>query len=165
MALQKQDGGIIFGEIWRRCFARLSAMRRLSFLLLLMITLFKQQVSEMVPHTAKILSGFYDNLDTTSDPNDPEVIIKIDISDAFNSTCRALALDVLSGHASRYTMLVASNGGMLLPPARPCLIYVVTFTPCAHAMRSYDTLTGTDRFTLQRAKRGDSRATLREASI
>ena len=25
-------------------------------------------------------SGFYDNLDNTSDPNDPEVIIKPDIS-------------------------------------------------------------------------------------
>jgi hypothetical protein len=49
----------------------------------------------MVPqHCAKILSGFYDNLDTTSDP---EVIIKIDISNAFNTTCRALTLDVLSG--------------------------------------------------------------------
>jgi hypothetical protein len=52
---------------------RLSGMRRLSFLLLLMLSLFKQQVSEMVPqHCAKILSGFYDNLDTSA-PNDPEV--------------------------------------------------------------------------------------------
>jgi hypothetical protein len=51
-------------------------------------------------HCAKILSVFYDNLDT-SDPNDREVIIRIDISNAFNTTCRALALDVLSGHASR----------------------------------------------------------------
>ena len=41
----------------------------------------------MVPqHCAKILSGFYDNLD---------------ISNVFNTTCRALTLDVLSGHASR----------------------------------------------------------------
>ena len=47
----------------------------------------------------EILSVFYDNLDT-SDPNDPEVIIKIDISNAFNTTCRALTLDVLSGRAS-----------------------------------------------------------------
>ncbi len=52
-----------------------------------MLTLFKQQVSEMVPqHCDKILSGFYDNLD---------------ISNVFNTTCRALTLDVLSGHASR----------------------------------------------------------------
>ena len=51
-------------------------------------------------HCAKILSVFYDNLDT-SDHNDPEVIIQIHISNAFNSTCRALTLDVLSGRASR----------------------------------------------------------------
>jgi hypothetical protein len=50
-------------------------------------------------HYAKILSVFYDNLDT-SDPNDPEVIIKIDISNVFNTTCRTLTLDVLSGRAS-----------------------------------------------------------------
>ena len=37
---------------------RLSAMRRLSFLLLLMITLFKQQVSEMVPRIARRSSRF-----------------------------------------------------------------------------------------------------------
>ena len=43
---------------------------------------------------------FYDNLDT-SDPNDPEVIIRIDISNAFNTSCRARTLDVLSGRASR----------------------------------------------------------------
>ena len=56
----------------------------------------------MVSHIycAKILSVFYDNLDT-SDSNDREVMIKIDISNAFNTTCRALTLDVLSGRASR----------------------------------------------------------------
>jgi hypothetical protein len=48
----------------------------------------------------KILSVFYDNLDTP-DPNDPEVIINIDISNVFNTTCRTLTLDVLSGRASR----------------------------------------------------------------
>ena len=51
-------------------------------------------------YCVKILSLFYDNLDT-SVPNDPEVIIKIDISNVFNTTCRALTLDVLSGHTSR----------------------------------------------------------------
>jgi hypothetical protein len=37
---------------------RLSAMRRLRFLLLLMITLFKQQVSEMVPRIERRSSRF-----------------------------------------------------------------------------------------------------------
>ena len=48
----------------------------------------------------KILSNFYDSLDTT-DLNDSEVIIKIDISNSFNSTCRVLTLDILSGRAPR----------------------------------------------------------------
>jgi hypothetical protein len=66
-----------------------------------MITLFKQQVFEMVPRIARRSSrSFYDNLDA-SDPNDPEGIIKIDISNAFNTSCRARTLDVLSGRASR----------------------------------------------------------------
>jgi hypothetical protein len=46
------------------------------------------------------LTFFYDNLDV-SDPTDPEVIIKIDVANAFNSTDRGLTLDVLSGHTSR----------------------------------------------------------------
>jgi hypothetical protein len=36
-----------------------------------------------------------------SDPNDPDVIIKIDIVNAFNMLCRLLSLDVLGGTASR----------------------------------------------------------------
>ncbi len=35
------------------------------------------------------------------DPNDPDVIIKIDVSNAFNTTDRALTLDMISGRASR----------------------------------------------------------------
>ena len=63
-------------------------------------------------HCAKILSVFYDNLDTTSDPNDPEVIIKIDISISFNTIRRAMC----SVDSFLVTMLVASYGGMLLNP-------------------------------------------------
>jgi hypothetical protein len=35
-----------------------------------------------------------------SDPSDPDVIIKLDISNAFNALCRQLTLDVLGGQAS-----------------------------------------------------------------
>jgi hypothetical protein len=45
--------------------------------------------SDDASHCAKILPVFYDKLDI-SDPNDPDVIIKIDMSNAFNTTCRAL---------------------------------------------------------------------------
>ncbi len=57
-------------------------------------------IRDGVSHYAKILSIFYDSLDTT-DLNDPEVIMKIDVSNSFNSTCRVLTLDILSGRASR----------------------------------------------------------------
>ncbi len=43
---------------------------------------------------------FFDNLDV-SDPTDPEVIIQIDVANAFKSTNRGLILDVLNGRASR----------------------------------------------------------------
>jgi hypothetical protein len=36
----------------------------------------------------------------TLDPSDPDVIIKLDISNAFNALCRQLTLDVLGGQAS-----------------------------------------------------------------
>jgi hypothetical protein len=79
----------------------LSGMRRLSYLLLPMITLFKLAgIRDVASHSGKILSVFYDNLDT-SDPNDPDVIIKIDVSNAFNTTDRTLTLDMISGRASR----------------------------------------------------------------
>jgi hypothetical protein len=47
-------------------------------------------------HCVKILTCFYDNLDI-SDPTDPEVIIKIDVTNAFNSTDRGLTLDMSHG--------------------------------------------------------------------
>ena len=37
-----------------------------------------------------------------SDPSDPDVIIKLDISNAFNALCRQPTLDVLGGNASCY---------------------------------------------------------------
>ena len=110
MALQKQDGGIrpiLCGEIWRRCFASVAVnatpvRNEAAKLFTSTYDNFIQTagIRDGASHCAKILSVFYDNLDT-SDPNDPEVIIKIDISNAFDTTCRALTLDVLSGRASR----------------------------------------------------------------
>ncbi len=114
MALQKPDGGIhpiLCGEVWRRCFASLSVN----------VTPIHNESSKLftssygypydnfiqtagirdgASNCAKILSVFYDNLDT-SDPNDPDVIIKIDVSNAFNTTDRALTLDMISGRVSR----------------------------------------------------------------
>jgi hypothetical protein len=49
-------------------------------------------------HCAKILSAMYASLN--SDPSDPDVIIKLDMSNAFNVLCHRLTLDVLGGKAS-----------------------------------------------------------------
>ena len=110
MSLQKQDGvirPILCDEIWRRCFASLtvntkSVHQETAKLFTSTYDNFIQTagIRDGASNYAKILSVFYDNLNT-SDPNDPDVIIKIDISNAFNTTNRALTLDVISGRASR----------------------------------------------------------------
>ena len=98
MALQEQDGGlrpILCGEIWRRCFASLAVnsapvrnevRNEAAKIFASTYDNFIQTagIRDGASHCAKILSTFYDSLDTT-DLNDPEVIIKIDISNAFNS--------------------------------------------------------------------------------
>ncbi len=61
----------------------------------------------------------------------------------------------IAGRSSRFSMItlihrilmIPSNKGMLFPPVTTCLTYSAILKPCAHAMLSYDTLTGTDRFT------------------
>ena len=95
-------------------------------------------------YCAKILSVFYDNLDT-SVPNDPEVIIKIDIS-VFNTTCRVLTLDVLSGHVSRdYTCDLKKGDD--IPTCENLSDLFGYFKVMYTCTMYYDTLTGTDRFT------------------
>jgi hypothetical protein len=98
MALEKQDGGIrpiLCGEIWRRCFASLSvnakpirneATKFFTFTYdnFIQTAGFRDDAS----HCTKIVSVFYDNLDAPH-PNDPDVIIKINVSNAFNATDRA----------------------------------------------------------------------------
>ena len=92
-SFQKQDGGIhpiLCGEICRRWFSSLTVnttpVRNEE------VKFFTSTYDNFIQttgmrggvwHSGKILSVFYDNLDT-SDPNDPEVIIKIDISNTFN---------------------------------------------------------------------------------
>jgi hypothetical protein len=134
-------------------------MRRLIFLLLLMVTSIQTAgILDGVSHCAKILSGFYDNNDT-SDINDYEGIIKIDVSNAFNTAGLALTLDVLSGYASRDYVCGLKHKDLLsaLVSLYPTCLF--TFTPCAHAMLSYDALTGMERLTWRRAKGRDNTTT------
>jgi hypothetical protein len=113
MVLQKPDGGIrpiLCGEVWRHCFASFASLavndtpihneEAKSFTSSYDNFIQTAGIRDGASHYAKILSVFYDNLDT-SDPNDPDVIIKIDVSNVFNTTDRALTLDMISGRASR----------------------------------------------------------------
>jgi hypothetical protein len=110
LALQKpaSDGGglrpITCGECWRRSFASLaanSARGPISHIFTSTYDNFIQTagLKDGASHCAKILTTMYSSL--TSNPSDPDVIIKIDITNAFNVLCGALTLDVLSGKATR----------------------------------------------------------------
>jgi hypothetical protein len=90
-------------------------------------------------HCAKILTCFYDNLDV-SDPTDPEVIIKIDVANAFNSTDRGLTLDVLSGHASRDYDCVLKIGDVIptCDNLSNLFDYFKTMRTCEAKLRYFD---------------------------
>jgi hypothetical protein len=121
--MQKQDGGIcpvLCGEIWRRCFTSVAVKatpvhHEVAKLFTSTYDNFIQTagIRDGASYCAKILSVFYDNL-STSDPNDPDVIIKIDISNVFNTTCRAFTLNVLNGRAPRdYGMVEPEIDGVI----------------------------------------------------
>jgi hypothetical protein len=103
MALEKQDGGIrpiLCGEIWRRCFASLAdnatpICNEAAKLFASTYDNFIQTagIRDGASYCAKLLACFYDNLET-ADPSHPDVIIKIDMTNAFNTTYRALTLDI-----------------------------------------------------------------------
>jgi hypothetical protein len=105
MALQKQDGGtrpILYGEVRSRCFSNLTVnatpiRNEETKLFTSNYDNFIQTagIRDGASHCAKVLLIFYDNLDI-SDPNDPEVIIQIDVCNVFNSTDRAFSLDCIN---------------------------------------------------------------------
>jgi hypothetical protein len=152
MALQKPDGGIrpiLCGEVWRRCFASLAVnatpiRNEAAKLLTSSYDNFIQTagIRDGASHCARILTCFYDNLDV-SDPTDPEVIIKIDVAIAFNSTDRGLTLDVLSGRASRDYACGLKKGDVIptcdnLTILRPCgrVTYSAILRPCGRVRRN-----------------------------
>ena len=91
-------------------------------------------------HCEKILSIFYDILDTT-DLSDPQVIIKIDISNSFTSTCRVLTLDILSGRSSRDHVCGLKRRDAITINGTLSNMFGY-FKPCVHTTRNCDTLTG-----------------------
>jgi hypothetical protein len=109
LALEKpaKDGGgvrpIICGESWRRYFASLAANAVRGPISRIFTSTYENNLhtaglQDGASHCDKILSAMYAALN--SDPSDPDVIIKLDISNAFNALCRHLTLDVLGGKAS-----------------------------------------------------------------
>jgi hypothetical protein len=155
MALKKPDEGIrpiLCGEVWRRCFASLAVnatpiRNEAAKLFTSSYDNFIQTagIRDGASHCAKILTCFYDKLDV-SDPTDPEVIIQIDVANAFNSTNRGLTLDVLSGRASR-DYACGLKKGDVIPTCDNYLTYSATLRPCGRVRRNSGTLTGTDRCT------------------
>ncbi len=90
MVLQKPDGDIrpiLCGEVWRRSLTVNTTPIHNEEVKLFTSSYdnFIQTagIRDGVSHFVKILTCFYDNLDV-SDPTDPEVIIKIDVANAFN---------------------------------------------------------------------------------
>ena len=80
------------------------------------------------------------------------VIIKIDLSNAFNTTCRALTLDALSGYASRnHVCGLKYKEGIesTCEPLSNMLAYFHVMRTCHATLLLTGTLflTGTDRFT------------------
>jgi len=149
-ALQKQDGDIhpILKRIWCHCFTSLDVN----------VTPVRNEVAQIFtstydnfffqtagirdgpPHCAKNLSVFNDNLDT-SGINDAEVIIKIDISNAFNTTCRALSLDALSGYASRDYFCVLKQKEVIESASAPLsnmFGYFHAMRTCRAKLRCFD---------------------------
>jgi hypothetical protein len=88
---------------------------------------------------AKILSVFYDNLDT-SDPNDPDVIIKIDVSNAFNTTDHVLTLDMINGRDSRDYTCGIKKGDIIstVDSLTNLFVYFKAIHGCHSKLRYFD---------------------------
>ncbi len=107
--LANEDGSpgglrpIICGESWRRCLANLAAVAVRGPISKIFTSTYENflqtaGLQDGASHCAKILSAMYSALN--SDPFDPDVIIKLDISNVFNVLCSSSTLDVLGGKAS-----------------------------------------------------------------
>ena len=84
---------IICGESWRSCLANLAAAAVRGPISKIFTSTYENflqtaGLQDGVSHCAKILSAMYSALN--SDLSDPDVIIKLDVSNAFNVLCRRL---------------------------------------------------------------------------
>jgi hypothetical protein len=121
-----KDGGgirpIICGEGWRRCFASLAASAVRGPISCIFTSTYEKSLQtaglqDGASHCAKILSAMYAALNSC--PSDPDVIIKLDISNAFNALCR-LTIDVLGGQASCDHACGLKEGDVLILSVENC---------------------------------------------
>ncbi len=150
IALQKPvsvGGGIrpiLCGDAWRRCFASLAANATQGSVANIFTSTYDNFIQfaglkDGASHCAKLLTIMYDNLD--SDAQDPDVIIKVDISNAFNVLCRYLTLDVLSGTASRDYASGLKFGDSIetsCDTLRNMFPYFQAMRTCTSTLRYYD---------------------------
>ena len=92
------------------------------------------------------------------------MIIKIDICNAFNTTCRALTLDVLSGRASRdYTCGLKHGDAIPTCENLPNLFgYFKAMRTCHAKLRYFD---WDGQVHLAKGKTGGQRGPLRDVNI
>ena len=155
---------ILCGDAWRRCFASLAANATQGSVANIFTSTYDNFIQfaglkDGASHCAKLLTIMYDNLD--SDAQDPDVIIKVDISNAFNVLCRYLTLDVLSGTASRDYVSGLKFGDSIetsCDTLRNMFPYFQAMRTCTSTLRS--TTTGLARSTQRRARRADSKVIL-----
>jgi hypothetical protein len=79
-------------------------------------------------------------------------------TNVFNSTCRVLTLDVLSGRPSR-DYACGLNKEQALPTGENLSNLFVISKSCGQDTLNYDALTGSDGFTWERSKQVDRRGT------
>ena len=93
-------------------------------------------------HCANILNLFYHDLapPARDDASDPKVIVKLDLSQAFQTTCRALTLDVFSGKATRdYACGFRKGDNIPTPPSLSNLFgYVYSMRSVVGKARYHD---------------------------
>ena len=108
-ALMKLDGKIrpiSVGDLFCRCCASLAVQSVREPLTRIFQSSYENfiqfaSISDGVSFCAKSIIAWYDTLDITSNPEDPEVICALDVRSAYQCTDRRLTLDVINNEATR----------------------------------------------------------------
>ena len=154
LALQKPASAgdsihpILCGETWHRChgFASLAVNSVRGDAAKIFTSTYENFIQtagipDGASHCDRLLGVIYDNLTPLADPNDPELLIKIDITNAFNTVFLFLTLDCVSGTASRDYACGLKNGNRIessCDPRRVMFSYFQSVRTCNSTLRYYD---------------------------